>query len=166
MLRRVTLLAAVVAVLTMAVAGAAWAANIRGTPVTTTWSAPPSGDDIYGARAVMTPSGERKATTSSTVVPAETLSAATPVKMILVGGNGADTIYGGGDDDDIVGGAGADNLYGGTGNDDYVNGADGVDGNDFVSGGGGTDDYCVADSLRRDRLLDLRGLGLRLVGVR
>ena len=45
----------------------------------------------------------------------------------------------------IRGGLGADTLYGGDGN-DTVNGVDGIVGNDFVSGGPGTHDYCAADS--------------------
>lgn len=63
----------------------------------------------------------------------------------LQGGRGPDTVFGGGDDDCLEGQQGADTLYGDDG-DDYVLGADGVEGNDFVSGGPGFD-VCVADSI-------------------
>ena len=63
----------------------------------------------------------------------------------LTGGHGNDTAYGGNGYDDLYGQDGADIHFGGELADD-VQARDGVEGNDFLSGGGGTHDDCSADS--------------------
>ena len=81
----------------------------------------------------------------------------------LYGLNGADVIRGFGDDDYLEGGRGDDLVYGNDGNDkiylgggndlgvggpgnDSLHAVDGVEGNDFVNGNGGTNDRCYVDS--------------------
>jgi serralysin len=125
MLRRVTVLVAVIALLSVAVAGAAWAANRIGNDRPNTLVGTTSSDDIYG------PDADR-------------LYAGAGVDE-LDGGKGPDTLRGGGDRDTLYGNFGRDDIRGGDGN-DVVNGRDGIDSNDFVSGGPGTNDTCIADS--------------------
>jgi Ca2+-binding RTX toxin-like protein len=80
-----------------------------------------------------------------------------------VGGIDVDKLFGGLDDDDLWGGRGPDTAHGGNGEDlaygqegadtlkggdqnDRLHGRDEIVNNDFVIGGGGTDDECYADS--------------------
>jgi Ca2+-binding RTX toxin-like protein len=63
----------------------------------------------------------------------------------LEAGRGDDLVYGGEGNDTIYLGGGGDIAYGGPG-DDTINAVDGVVGNDFVSGGAGTNDTCYVDS--------------------
>lgn len=80
-------------------------------------------------------------------------------EMLAPNGQGNDTFYGGGDNDQLFGGEGRDTLLGGTGNDSLY-GGDGRDtfftgditaavGNDVVDGGEGGDDYDVLDLTAR-----------------
>ena len=81
-----------------------------------------------------------------------------------IGGTGADTLFGGLGDDRQRGGIGKDIVYGGNGYDeswgqegadilkggdqnDRLHARDGIPNNDFVIGGGGTEDHCYADSM-------------------
>ncbi len=91
----------------------------------------------------------------------------------LLGGTGNDTLFGGAGMDLLRGGAGADSLNGGTGNDRLHGGA----GADILRGGTGNDVFLfneradfdrstdiVADFVRGQDRLDLRGLGLGFIG--
>ncbi|MGB0900095.1 hypothetical protein [Halocynthiibacter sp.] len=74
----------------------------------------------------------------------------TALAETLIGGSGADVIYGNGGNDDIVGAGGANQLYGGDGNDHLTSttGADVIDGgagNDLVQSGGGDDQITGGD---------------------
>ena len=62
----------------------------------------------------------------------------------VCGGRGGDRLYGGPGDDKVVAGLGADRARGGRG-DDFIDAADGIGGNDFVSGEDGAD-HCALDA--------------------
>src|SRR5829696_5479382 len=154
MLRKVILLAAMVAVLSVAVAGVAAAATRIGTQGADELTGTASHDEIYGLGGPDLLRGLEGCDYIVGGLGADTIRGGAGNDHYyacnddlggLYGGNGADTIYGGGDADWLDGGAGADVLRGGSG-DDYVDGVDGIVGNDFVSGGSGTDDTCYADS--------------------
>src|SRR5215218_10487783 len=132
MLRRATLLAAIVAIMTVAVAGTAWAAVRTGTNGPDTLIGTLGDDELYGLAGNDTLDGRAGEDLLNGGRGNDTLLGG-PGTDFLLGGRGADTIYGGADGDYIEGGLGADTL-------------DGVEGNDFVSGGPGTDDECYADS--------------------
>jgi Ca2+-binding RTX toxin-like protein len=142
MLRRVTLLAAVVAVLTMVVAGAAWAKNITGTSGPDVLKGTDNSDFIQGLRGADQIWGYGSDDELLGNQGADTIRGGTGDDYVD-GGPGADTLYGNSGDDEIVGQTGADNGYGGAGNDDLYF-TDGVAGNDFVTCGRGYD-YVEAD---------------------
>jgi len=161
MLRQLTLLATLVAVMSLAVAAVAYAETfvgtngpdrIVGTDSSDTISGlggadelrgRAGGDDIFGGRGGDTIYGGAGDDGRGAV--AMTTVSGTCEDGGLQGGRGPDTVYAGGDDDCLESNAGADTLYGDDGDDDVL-GADGVQGNDFVSGGSGFD-VCVADSI-------------------
>jgi Ca2+-binding RTX toxin-like protein len=144
MFRRVTLLAAVLAVLCLTVAGVAWAKTDFGNDRANTLVGSSSTDHLWGLGGKDTIKG---------LEGDDFLYGGRGGDKVL-GGSGDDEVYGaqggddlrgGGDDDYVEGNSGPDILRGSDG-DDYLDGRDGIDGNDFVTGGPGTQDYCEADS--------------------
>ena len=82
-------------------------------------------------RSMATPSTGTAAATRSTAMPATITSMASTVDDTLLGGAGADHLYGGDQDDTLIGGAG----------------------NDFISGGNGIDTVSYADGDRGSGIL-------------
>ncbi|WP_179958319.1 calcium-binding protein [Chitinimonas arctica] len=74
---------------------------------------------------------------------------------LLVGGAGADQLYGGTGHDYLIGGAGADILRGGDQNDTLIGGL----GNDQLEGGNGVDTYVIEADGGSDTITDTDGQG-------
>lgn len=82
-------------------------------------------------------------------------------RVVLLGGNGSDTLIGGSGDDLVNGQAGNDDLFGGSGDDELYGGAgkdtlDGGDGDDLVKGQGGADTIQDSYSNALDELVAFR----------